>query len=126
MWVGRGRAGLPDGIDPALARSPTRRDPPHAVNASQSFGVNITLLPAMVKSDYMGYAEVAVEEGIKVVETVRDPKPILLFLKENGVIVVHKCVTLNHALRAKSISVDCISIDGIEYAGHGGEYNTPS
>ena len=92
----------------------------------QPFGVNITLLPAMVKPDYMGYARVAVEEGVKVIETAGDPKPILSYLKENGIIVIHKCVTLKHALRAESIGVDCISIDGIECAGHGGEYDTPS
>jgi NAD(P)H-dependent flavin oxidoreductase YrpB (nitropropane dioxygenase family) len=90
------------------------------------FGVNITLLPAIVKPDYMAYAKVAVEEGIKVIETAGDPMPILKYLKENKVLVIHKCVTLKHALRAQSIGVDCISIDGIECAGHGGEYDTPS
>ena len=80
----------------------------------------------MNRPDYIGYAKVAVEEGIKVIETAGDPKPILAFLKENKVLVIHKCVTLKHALRAESIGVDCISIDGIECAGHGGEYDTPS
>ncbi|KAF2646518.1 inosine monophosphate dehydrogenase [Massarina eburnea CBS 473.64] len=90
------------------------------------FGVNITLLPAMSPPDYMAYAKVAVEEGIKVIETAGDPSPILKFLKDSGVIVVHKCVTLKHALRAEKLGVDCISIDGIECAGHGGEYDTTS
>lgn len=94
-------------------------------NAVQ-FGVNITLLPAMNPPDYAAYARVTVEEGIKIVETAGDPSPILKYLKENGVIVVHKCVTLKHALRAEKLGVDCISIDGIECAGHGGEYDTTS
>jgi NADH:quinone reductase (non-electrogenic) len=90
------------------------------------FGVNITLLPAMNPPDYKAYARVVMEEGIKVVETAGDPSPILGYLKENGVKVFHKCVTLKHALRAEKLGVDCISIDGIECAGHGGEYDTTS
>jgi NADH:quinone reductase (non-electrogenic) len=74
----------------------------------------------------MGYAKVAVEEGVRVIEIAGDPKSILGYLKEKGVLVIHKYVTLKHALRAQSIGVDCISIDGIECAGHGGEYDTPS
>ena len=94
-------------------------------NAVQ-FGVNITLLPSMNAPDYMAYARVAVEEGIKVIETAGDPSPILKYIKDNGVTVFHKCVTLKHALRAERLGVDCISIDGIECAGHGGEYDTTS
>jgi NAD(P)H-dependent flavin oxidoreductase YrpB (nitropropane dioxygenase family) len=90
------------------------------------FGVNITLLPAIVKPDYMAYAQVAVEEGIRVIETAGDPSPVLKFLKENGVVVIHKCVALKHALRAEKLGVDAVSIDGIECAGHGGEYDTTS
>ncbi|CAO2652170.1 Nn.00g004530.m01.CDS01 [Neocucurbitaria sp. VM-36] len=90
------------------------------------FGVNITLLPMMNPPDYSAYARVVVEEGIKTVETAGDPSPILKYLKDNGVTVFHKCVTLKHALRAEKLGVDCISIDGIECAGHGGEYDTTS
>ncbi|KAJ9604795.1 hypothetical protein H2200_010910 [Cladophialophora chaetospira] len=94
-------------------------------NAVQ-FGVNITLLPAINPPDYMEYARAAVEEGIQIIETAGDPSPILKYLKSNGVTVIHKCVTLKHALRAEKLGVDCISIDGIECAGHGGEYDTTS
>jgi NADH:quinone reductase (non-electrogenic) len=94
-------------------------------NAVQ-FGVNITLLPSMNAPDYLAYARVAVEEGIKVIETAGDPTPILKYIKDHGVTVFHKCVTLKHALRAERLGVDCISIDGIECAGHGGEYDTTS
>ncbi|KIW94514.1 uncharacterized protein Z519_04490 [Cladophialophora bantiana CBS 173.52] len=90
------------------------------------FGVNITLLPAINPPDYMAYARAAVEEGIKVIETAGNPGPILGYLKANGVTVIHKCVSLKHALRAEKMGVDCISIDGIECAGHGGEYDTTS
>jgi NAD(P)H-dependent flavin oxidoreductase YrpB (nitropropane dioxygenase family) len=93
---------------------------------NKPFGVNITMLPAINKPDYLGYAKVAVEEGIKVIETAGDPSPILGYLKQNRVIVIHKCVVLKHALRAEKLGVDCVSIDGIECAGHGGEYDLSS
>jgi nitronate monooxygenase len=35
--------------------------------------------------------------------------------------VIHKCVTARHAVKAESIGVDCVSIDGFECAGHPGE-----
>lgn len=93
---------------------------------NQPFGVNITMLPAIKKPDYLGYAKVVVEEGIKVVETAGDPSPILGYLKQNGIVVIHKCVVLKHALRAQKMGVNCVSIDGIECAGHGGEYDLSS
>jgi hypothetical protein len=36
---------------------------------SKPFGVNITLLPSINPPDYQGFARVAVEEGIKIIET---------------------------------------------------------
>lgn len=90
------------------------------------FGVNITLLPAINPPDYLAYAKAAVEEGIRIIETAGDPNKILKYVKDSGCKVIHKCVTLKHALRAEKLGVDCISIDGIECAGHGGEYDTTS
>ncbi|KAF1814569.1 inosine monophosphate dehydrogenase [Eremomyces bilateralis CBS 781.70] len=93
---------------------------------STPFGVNITMLPAMNKPDYLGYAKAAVEEGVKVIETAGDPSAVLPYLKANGVVIIHKCVNLKHALRAERLGVSAISIDGIECAGHGGEDNITS
>ncbi|KAF2439246.1 inosine monophosphate dehydrogenase [Karstenula rhodostoma CBS 690.94] len=111
---------------PEALRQEIRRCKSMLKPSAVQFGVNITLLPAIVKPDYMAYARVAVEEGIRVIETAGDPSPILQFLKENGIVVIHKCVALKHALRAEKLGVDAISIDGIECAGHGGEYDTTS
>lgn len=36
---------------------------------NKPFGVNLTLLPMLVPPDYAMYAQIVVEEGIKVVET---------------------------------------------------------
>jgi NADH:quinone reductase (non-electrogenic) len=89
---------------------------------NKPFGVNITLLPAMVPPDYAAYAEVAIEEGIKVVETAgNSPGPIIKLLKSAGIIILHKCTTIRHAQSAITLGVDFLSIDGFECAGHVGE-----
>ena len=77
----------PEALRQEIRRTKSMLNP----NAVQ-FGVNITLLPSMKVPDYPEYARVVVEEGIHVVETAGDPTPILKYLKDNGVIVIHKCV----------------------------------
>ncbi|BFZ53272.1 hypothetical protein PYCC9005_000295 [Savitreella phatthalungensis] len=89
---------------------------------SKPFGVNITLLPSITPPDYPAYARIAIEEGIKVVETAgNNPGPVIKILKEAGVVVIHKCTSIRHALSAERLGVDCLSIDGFECAGHPGE-----
>ncbi|KAI6245208.1 NADH:quinone reductase [Erysiphe necator] len=89
---------------------------------SNPFGVNITLLPALVPPPYAEYAKVIVEEGIRIVETAgNSPGRIINQLKEAGTIILHKCTTIRHALSAIKLGVDFLSIDGFECAGHVGE-----
>ncbi|KFY34056.1 hypothetical protein V495_08220 [Pseudogymnoascus sp. VKM F-4514 (FW-929)] len=86
------------------------------------FGVNITLLPVMGAPPYNEYAQVCIDEGIKVVETAgNSPEPVIKLLKSAGVMIIHKCTTIRHAASAVKLSVDFISIDGFECAGHVGE-----
>lgn len=86
------------------------------------FGVNITMLPAIVPPDYEAYARVIIEEGVKIVETAgNNPGKIIKMLKDAKIVVVHKCVTVRHALSAQKLGVDAISIDGVEAAGHIGD-----
>merc|ERR1712144_49886 len=89
---------------------------------NKPFGVNITLLPSMNTPDYGAYAQVAIDEGIKVVETAgNSPGPVIKLLKKSGVIILHKCTTIRHAQSAVKLGVDFLSIDGFECAGHVGE-----
>ncbi|OJD32982.1 2-nitropropane dioxygenase [Diplodia corticola] len=86
------------------------------------FGVNLTLLPALVPPDYGAYARVIIEEGINIVETAgNSPGPVIKQLKEAGVTILHKCTTIRHAQAAIRLGVDFLSIDGFECAGHVGE-----
>lgn len=89
---------------------------------SNPFGVNLTLLPALVPPDYHGYAKVIIEEGITIVETAgNSPGPVIKQLKAAGIIILHKCTTIRHAQSAIKLGVDFLSIDGFECAGHVGE-----
>lgn len=91
---------------------------------SKPFGVNITLLPALVPPDYAAYARVVIEEGVKIVETAgNSPGPVIEQLKKAGTIILHKCTTIRHAKAAEKLGVDFLSIDGFECAGHVGEHD---
>ncbi|KAI5464698.1 hypothetical protein BGZ63DRAFT_350336 [Mariannaea sp. PMI_226] len=86
------------------------------------FGVNMTLLPAMVPPDYGAYAQAIIDEGVRIVETAgNSPGPIISQLKKAGITVLHKCTTIRHAQSAVKLGVDFLSIDGFECAGHVGE-----
>ncbi|EUC28274.1 hypothetical protein COCVIDRAFT_14134 [Bipolaris victoriae FI3] len=89
---------------------------------NKPFGVNLTLLPAMVPPDYGAYARVIIEEKVNIVETAgNSPGPVIRQLKAAGTIILHKCTTIRHAQSAVKLGVDFLSIDGFECAGHVGE-----
>ncbi|KAH9882374.1 hypothetical protein J1614_000610 [Plenodomus biglobosus] len=86
------------------------------------FGVNLTLLPAMVPPNYAAYAQVIIDEKVRIVETAgNSPGPVIRQLKAAGTIILHKCTTIRHAQSAIKLGVDFLSIDGFECAGHVGE-----
>lgn len=91
------------------------------------FGVNLTFLPAVVPPDYPGYVKAIIEGGVKIVETAgNNPEKWMPALKEAGIKVIHKCTSVRHALKAQSIGVDALSIDGFECGGHPGEDDIPN
>ncbi|KIW78555.1 hypothetical protein Z517_08393 [Fonsecaea pedrosoi CBS 271.37] len=86
------------------------------------FGVNITLLPTLNAPPYLEYAQVAIDEGVRIIETAgNSPGPVIARLKDAGCTVLHKCTTIRHAASAVKLGVDFLSIDGFECAGHVGE-----
>ena len=90
------------------------------------FGVNLTILPAITPPPYDEYRQVIVDAGIKIVETAgSNPAPHLPIFHDNGIKVLHKCTSVRHAVKAQSLGVDGISIDGFECAGHPGEDDIP-
>ena len=91
------------------------------------FGVNLTVLPTINPPPYEEYAQAIVGSGVKIVETAgRSPEPFMELFKEYDVKVIHKCTSVRHALKAQSVGVSAITIDGFESAGHPGEDDIPS
>lgn len=86
------------------------------------FGVNLTILPTTRPLPYEEYLDVALQSGVKIIETAgRSPKDFIEKIKGAGAVVIHKCTAVRHALSAERAGVDAISIDGFEAAGHPGE-----
>lgn len=90
------------------------------------FGVNLTILPSIKPPPYAEYRQAIIESGVKIVETAGNkPQEHVTEFKKHGIVVVHKCTSVRHALSAERMGVDAISIDGFECAGHPGEDDTP-
>lgn len=94
---------------------------------SKPFAVNFTILPAMVTPDYYLVVQAAIDEGVKIVQTagnspdrikMKDGRSLLQMLKDAGIIVIHKCMSVKHALAAERGGVDCVSLGAWEYGGH--------
>jgi len=136
MWVGRAElaaavsnaGGL--GILTALTQpSPDdlRREIDRCRNmTNKPFGVNLTILPSVKPPPYAEYRQAIIASGVKIVETAGySPQEHVAHFKEHGIIVIHKCTAVRHALTAERMGVDAISIDGFECAGHPGEDDIP-
>lgn len=86
------------------------------------FGVNLTILPSIDPIPYDEYRDAAIESGITLFETAgRSPEPHMPAFRAAGAKVIHKCVSVRHAIKAERLGVDAVSIDGFECAGHPGE-----
>jgi NAD(P)H-dependent flavin oxidoreductase YrpB (nitropropane dioxygenase family) len=86
------------------------------------FGVNLTILPSIKPPPYAEYRQAIIEAGVKIVETAgSNPQEHLEHFHPAGVKVIHKATSVRHALKAQSLGVDAVSIDGFECAGHPGE-----
>ncbi len=108
----------PEDLAKEIARTRELTDKP--------FGVNITILPTINPPPYDEYRCAIVESGIKIVETAgSNPAPHLPMFHDNGIKVLHKCTSVRHAVKAQSLGVDGVSIDGFECAGHPGEDDIP-
>lgn len=99
------------------------------------FAVNFTILPMMgdMLKDYHLLVQTVIDEGVKVVQTagnspdrfkLKDGRTLLQWLKEAGIVVIHKCMSVKHALAAERGGVDCISLGAYEYGGHIGNGDT--
>lgn len=109
----------PDALRAEIERCRAMTDKP--------FGVNLTVFPTINPPDYRGYAQAIIDGGIKIVETAgtQAVREIWEMLKPHGILILHKCTAVRHALSAERAGCDIISIDGFECAGHPGEDDIP-
>jgi nitronate monooxygenase len=131
MWVGR--AELASAVSNAgglgILTALTQPDP-DALAAeiercrsmtTRPFGVNLTMLPTVNPPPYERYLDVIIQARVPVMETAGNvPQAYIAKAKAAGVIIIHKCTTVRHAMAAERRGVDVISIDGFECAGHPG------
>ncbi|KAF0960017.1 NAD(P)H-dependent flavin oxidoreductase [Rhodococcus sp. T7] len=108
----------PDALAAEIVRTRELTDKP--------FGVNLTILPTINPVPYEDYRQAIIDGGVKIVETAgSNPAPHLPSFKAAGIKVIHKAVAVRHAVKAESLGVDAVSIDGFECAGHPGEEDVP-
>jgi NADH:quinone reductase (non-electrogenic) len=108
----------PEGLAKEIARCRELTDRP--------FGVNLTILPAINPPPYGEYRQVIIDAGVPIVETAgSNPAEHLAHFQAHGIKVIHKCTSVRHAVKAESLGVDAVSIDGFECAGHPGEDDVP-
>jgi len=104
----------PEALRAEIQRCRTMTDKP--------FGVNLTILPALIPADYDAYARVLAEEKVTLVELAAgSPKKYTPMWKAAGLKVLHKSATIRHALKAQEAGVDIIEIVGYEGSIAGGQ-----
>jgi nitronate monooxygenase len=108
----------PEALTDEIARTRELTDRP--------FGVNLTILPAIKPPPYAEYRQAIIEAGIEIVETAgSNPAEHAAHFKQHGIKVIHKATSVRHAIKAQTVGVDAVSIDGFECAGHPGEDDVP-
>eukprot|EP00929_Paragymnodinium_shiwhaense_P025094 TRINITY_DN15255_c0_g1_i1.p1 TRINITY_DN15255_c0_g1~~TRINITY_DN15255_c0_g1_i1.p1 ORF type:complete len:362 (+),score=61.07 TRINITY_DN15255_c0_g1_i1:86-1087(+) len=89
---------------------------------SKPFGVNLTILPALIPADYDGYVRVICEEKVTMVELAAgSPKKYMPQFRAAGIKVLHKSATIRHALKAEAAGVDLVEVVGYEGSIAGGQ-----
>lgn len=86
------------------------------------FGVNMTILPALIPADYDSFVKIIAEEKVALVEfAAASPKKYMPMLRAAGCKVLHKSATIRHALKAQEAGVDLIEVVGYEASIAGGQ-----
>ena len=91
------------------------------------FGVNINLFPMVSLLPHEEYIDVALEEGVKVIETSgRSPENLVERIKKGNARLMHKCARLRDARTAERVGADIVEIVGFECGGHPSKENVTS
>jgi nitronate monooxygenase len=90
------------------------------------FSVNLNFFPAQFPVSQSEYTEVMIDKGAKIVETsghTAPPEELCRRFKEAGMIWIHKCIGLRHALKAQNLGADIVTVVGYEMGGATGNFD---
>jgi NAD(P)H-dependent flavin oxidoreductase YrpB (nitropropane dioxygenase family) len=90
------------------------------------FSVNLNFFPAQFPVSQSDYTEVMIDKGATIVETsghMAPPEELCKRFKETGMIWIHKCTGLRHALKAQSLGADIVTAVGYEMGGATGKHD---
>lgn len=84
------------------------------------YAINLSLTPdTTIGEATIQNIKIAGEEKVPVIETAgRAPHDLRPYIQDAGMVHIHKCTSLRHALHAESDGVDMVSVIGYEAAGH--------
>ncbi|WP_063041532.1 NAD(P)H-dependent flavin oxidoreductase [Nocardia pseudovaccinii] len=136
MWVGRaelaaavseaGGLGIITGLTQPTPEELAKEIARVREMTDKPFAVNLTLTLSINPPPYEEYRHAIIDSGVTIVETAgSNPQVHVEHFKQHGIKVIHKCTSVRHALKAQSLGVDAVSIDGFECAGHPGEDDVP-
>lgn len=85
----------------------------------QPFAVNINMFPSVRPVNNMAALEICASEGVKIIETSghKAPEEFSGFIKQNGMLLMHKCVGVRYGLKAQSAGADVVTAIGYENGG---------
>jgi NAD(P)H-dependent flavin oxidoreductase YrpB (nitropropane dioxygenase family) len=86
------------------------------------FGVNLYVSARPEANEALSnFLDISIEEGVRCVETAGySPAAFLPRIRDAGMVVIHKCTSVRHALAAERAGVDAVTILGMEAGGHPG------
>ncbi len=98
------------------------------LTAGQPFGVNLSLSNRPGANDQVqAQLALALQAGVRHFETVGpSPGPLFDRIHAGGGIVIHKCASLVHALKAEQLGADALALVGMEAGGHPGMNPLPA
>lgn len=98
------------------------------LSGGQPFGVNLNLSRRSGANEQVGvWLEQALQAGVRHFETVgSSPQPLIERIHAAGAVVIHKCASVEHAIKAQSAGADAIALVGMEAGGHPGMNPLPA
>lgn len=86
------------------------------------FGVNLYVSARPEANEALStFLDISIKEGVRCVETAGySPAAFLPRIRDAGMVVVHKCTSVRHAVSAERAGVDAVTILGMEAGGHPG------